>query len=445
MNKPNFIVIFCDNLGYGDIGCFGSQVHRTPHLDRMAQKGMKLTSFYVTSGVCTPSRASLLTGCYAQRIDMHISDTGGSVLRPISKKGLNPDEVTIARLLKNHGYVTACVGKWHLGDQPPFLPTRHGFDMYCGIPYSEDMIPARNPEWPPLPLMRGEEVVEAPVDLATIPERYTDEAVKFITEHRDEPFFLYMPHATPGSERIPQVGHRFRGKSQNNEYGDSVEELDWSAGRILDALKDLGIEDRTLVIFTSDNGAVKGHGGSNAPFSGWGYSTMEGGMRMPFIAQWPDRIPRGRTCDALCTSMDLLPTLAQWAGAPIPHDRVIDGKDIGDLLVGKDGATSPHEAFFYYQVDQLQAVRSGTWKLHIALEDARAHGRRGLGDRPMMLCDLSRDPGETTDISKDHPEVVARVLGLAEQARRTLGDEGLQGVERRPAGWVENPTPQVMS
>ncbi|MFQ6039402.1 MAG: sulfatase [Candidatus Poribacteria bacterium] len=442
--KPNFIVIFCDNMGYGDIGCFGSLKHHTPNVDGMAEQGVRLTSFYVTSGVCTPSRASLMTGCYAQRIDMHVSDTGGCVLRPISAKGLNPSEITIAKLLKEQDYATACIGKWHLGDQPEFLPTRHGFDYYCGIPYSEDMIPARNPKWPPLPLMRNEQVIEAPVDLNSITKRYTQEAINFITENNDKPFFLYLPHATPGSEKIPAVSDEFRGKSVNGRYGDSIEELDWSTGRLLATLKRLGIDNQTVVVFTSDNGAVKGHGGGNAPLAGWGYSTMEGGMRVPCIVRWPGNIPAGKTCDELCTTMDLLPTFARLAGIGPPGDRIIDGKDIWPLLTCQKGAESPYKAFYYYQMEQLQAVRSGKWKLHLPLESKYTYAGRDTGSSPLILCDLNKDFQEDVDVSEKYPEVVKRLLALAEKARDELGDINHKGNHQRPAGFVSNPKPRLL-
>ena len=441
--KPNFVVILCDNMGYGDVGCLGSQKHNTSHLDRMAEEGIILESFYVSSGVCTPSRASLMTGCYAQRINMHISDTGSCVLRPISSRGLNPKEVTIASLLKKQSYATACIGKWHLGDQPEFLPTRHGFDYYYGIPYSEDMVPAANPDWPPLPLMRNEEVIEAPVDLSSTTRRYTHESIQFISKNKDRPFFLYLAHVTPGSVRIPVVSDEFRGVSANDRYGDSIEEIDWSTGQILSALKQLGIDQRTMIIFTSDNGAVKGHGGSNAPFAGWGYSTMEGGMRMPCIARWPGIIPAGKTCDEICMTMDLLPTLAGLAGTEPPVDRVIDGRDILPLLTCKEDAKSPHEAFYYYQIDQLQAVRSGKWKLHLPLDAKYTHARRGTGSSSMMLFDLSKDTKESVDVSDQQPEVVNRLLGLAEEAREELGDVGRKGRGQRPAGSVLNPEPRL--
>ncbi|MFC1716087.1 sulfatase [Candidatus Poribacteria bacterium] len=442
--KPNFVVILCDNMGYGDIGCLGSQKHNTPHLDEMAEEGVLLTDFYVSSGVCTPSRASIMTGCYAQRVDMHTSDTGSCVLRPISSKGLNPKEITVAGLLNKQGYATACIGKWHLGDQPEFLPTRHGYDYYYGIPYSEDMVPEANPDWPPLPLMRDEEVIEAPVDLSSITKRYTHESVQFITENKDEPFFLYLPHATPGSVRVPIVSDEFRGVSANGRYGDSIEELDWSTGQILSALKQLGIDRQTMVIFTSDNGAVKGHGGSNAPFAGWGYGTMEGGMRMPFIVKWPGVVPAGKTCHELCTAMDILPTFAGLAGTESPGDRVIDGKNIWPLLTCEEGAKSPHEAFYYYQIDQLQAVRSGKWKLHLPLDVKYNHGRRDMGSSPLTLFDLSEDVSESVDVSGQHPEVVKRLLTLAEKAREELGDVGRKGKRQRPAGNILNPEPRLL-
>jgi arylsulfatase A-like enzyme len=443
--KPNFVVILCDNMGYGDIGYLGSQKHNTPNLDKMAEEGITLESFYVSSGVCTPSRASLMTGCYAQRINMHISDTGSCVLRPASGRGLNPKEVTIAKLLKEQDYATACVGKWHLGDQNEFLPTRHGFDYYYGIPYSEDMVPEVNPDFPPLPLMRNEEVIEAPVDLSTITRRYTHESIQFITKNKDRSFFLYLAYATPGSVRVPVASDEFRGVSANGSYGDSIEEIDWSTGQILYALKQLDIDHRTLVIFTSDNGAVKGHGGSNEPFAGWGYSTMEGGMRMPCIVRWRDAIPAGKTCDEVCTTMDLLPTFAKLADIEPPADRIIDGRDIWHLLTCKEGAKSPHKAFYYYQIDQLQAVRSGRWKLHLPLDVKYNHARRDTGSSSLMLFDLSRDKKESVDVSNQQPEVVNRLLTLAEKAREELGDVGLKGSEQRPAGSVPNPEPRLLS
>jgi len=439
---PNFIVILCDNLGYGDVGCFGSKKHRTPHVDRMAAEGLRLTSFYVTSGVCTPSRASLMTGCYPRRVNLHVNEQGGQVLFPVSRKGLHPDEITIAEVLGQRGYATTCIGKWHLGDQPPFLPTRQGFGSYFGIPYSDDMVARKGSGWPPLPLMRDEQVVEAPADRDTLTRRYTEEAVKFIAANRDRPFFLYLPHAMPGSTRHPFASERFRGKSANGAYGDAVEEIDWSTGEILACLKKLGIDERTLVLWTSDNGAFHGGGGSNKPLSGWGYTTTEGGMRVPCVVRRPGAIPAGATCDELCTTMDLLPTFARLAAARPPADRIIDGKDIWPLLAGEQGARSPHEAFHYYYMAQLQAVRSGRWKLCLPLEAKWVSFGGKTQPSPAQLYDLDADVGETTNVADEHPHVVERLLALAEKARDDLGDIGREGRDQRPAGFVHDPKPR---
>jgi arylsulfatase A-like enzyme len=441
--KPNFIIIFCDDLGYGDLGCFGSKKHRTPNVNRLAAEGMRFTSFYVTSGVCTPSRASLMTGCYPRRVNMHQSTLGECVLFPVGKKGLNPAEITMAELLKEQGYATACIGKWHLGDQPPFLPTRQGFDYYYGIPYSNDMGVNPSRKSPPLPLLRNERVVEGPVNQNTLTKRYTEEAIRFITANRDKPFFVYLPHAMPHNP--VHASERFRGKSANKGYGDAVEEIDWSTGEILTSLRKLGIDDRTLVLFTSDNGAASAWGGSNSPLSGWKGTTMEGGMREPCVVRWPGRIPAGTTCDEMCSTMDLLPTFARLAGTKPPGDRVIDGKDIWPLMSGKEGAESPHEAFYYYQMDQLQAVRSGRWKLHLRLEVKKRNWGEGMKNSPLQLYDLKADIGEMTNVAADHSGVVARLLALAEKAREDLGDVNREGKNQRPAGLVANPKPLLLS
>ncbi|MHC4540668.1 MAG: sulfatase family protein [Planctomycetota bacterium] len=434
---PNFIIILCDNLGYGDVGCFGSDLHKTPSIDRMAAEGMRFTDFYATSGVCTPSRASLMTGCYPRRVNMHVADDGGSVLRPVARKGLNPEEVTIAELLKSRGYATACIGKWHLGDQLPFLPRRQGFDYYLGIPYSDDMTQRPGRDWPPLPLMENEEVIEAPVDRNLLTKRYTDKAIEFITANKNRPFFVYLPHAMPGSTTVPFASKRFRGKSANGPWGDSVEELDWSTGEILRAVRQLGLDDRTLVVWASDNGAPRRNPpqGLNLPLAGWGYTTAEGGQRVPCIMRWPGRIPAGKTCAELCTMMDLLPTLARLAGADVPDDRIIDGYDIRPLMTGERGARSSYKAFYYYHIQQLQAVRSGKWKLYLPLE-----GKTRTS--PARLYDLEADLGETRNLAKAHPKVVTRLLALAEKAREDLGDIARPGRNQRPAGFVANPKPR---
>ena len=441
--RPNFVLFLCDNLGYGDVGCLGSKLHRTPHIDRLAKEGCTFTSFYVTSGVCTPSRASFMTGCYPRRVNLHVSDTGGSVLQPVSPKGLNPEEVTVAEVLKQRGYATAIIGKWHLGDQPAFLPTRQGFDEFFGIPYSDDMTARQGKPWPSLPLMRNEQVIEAPVDRDLLTKRYTEEVVRFITAHRNDPFFIYLPHAMPGSTNKPFASDAFRGKSANGAYGDSVEELDWSTGEILRALQALGLDEKTLVVWTSDNGAPKQNPpqGSNLPFTGWGYSTTEGGMRVPCFVRWPGKIPADTRCDELCSSLDILPTFAHLAGGEVPRDRIIDGKDISNLMLGKPGARSPYDAFYYYHRDQLQAVRSGNWKLYLPLEAKEIQGRT----RPrqaLQLYDLQSDQREEHNLADKHPDIVARLTHFADQARADLGDVGETGQGQRKAGWVNDVTPR---
>jgi arylsulfatase A-like enzyme len=444
--KPNLIVIFCDNLGYGDVACFGPTKHRTPNLDRMAEEGIKLTSFYATSGVCTPSRASLITGCYPRRVGLHVGGQGGVVLFPKDQKGIAAGEITIAEVLQRAGYATTIVGKWHLGDQPPFLPTRHGFDSYFGIPYSDDMTETADGRRPPLPLMENERVIEAPPDRNLLTQRYTERVIQFITQNRDRPFFVYMPQAMPGSTSAPFASERFRGKSANGPWGDSVEELDWSAGEILAALKRLDLDEQTLVVWTSDNGAPRRNPvqGSNLPLAGWGYTTAEGGQRVPCIVRWPGKIPAGAVCDELCSTMDLLPTFAYLAGTEPPGGRPIDGHDIRALLRGEPGAASPYEAFFYYYLDQLQAVRSGHWKLYLPLESKWHNFRRDGKPTKAELYDLEHDLPEAKNLAESKPEIVERLLTYAEKARADLGDAGRPGAGQREPGWVAEPKPLLL-
>ena len=435
---PNFILIYIDDMGYGDVGCFGSTANRTPAIDRMAKEGMRFTSFYVTSGVCTPSRSSLMTGCYPRRVNLHQDTRGRCVLFAAAKKGLNPKEITIAEVLKGRGYATCCVGKWHLGDQPEFLPTRQGFDHYFGIPYSNDM----NRKEIPLPLMRDEAVIEAPVRQDTLTKRYTEESIKFIRANKDRPFFLYLPHAMV---HLPlHASDAFRDKSANGRYGDAVEELDWSTDQILKTLKELGIDENTLVVFTSDNGSTGRNGGSNAPLRGRKGQTLEGGQRVPCVMRQPGRIPAGKTCDELTATIDMLPTFAHLAGTAAPSDRVIDGKNIWPLMAGAAEAKTPHEAFYYYQIDQLQAVRSGKWKLHLPLKLKKKNWGKPDRDAPLQLFDLDADIHEDNDLAAKHPEVVQRLLALAAKARADLGDVGREGANQRPAGQVENPTGRLL-
>ena len=449
--RPNFIIIFADDLGYGDITPFGSTLHRTPNLDRMAMEGRKFTSFYVSSGVCTASRASLMTGSYPRRVNLHTDEAGRVVLFPGAHRGLHPDEITLAEILKEKGYATGIVGKWHLGDQPEFLPTRQGFDSYYGLPYSNAMStgvdnpnPNRERSYPPLPLLRDEMVIEEEPDQSLLTQRYTEEAVQFIRAHQDEPFFLYLPHTMP--HRPHYASAEFRGKSANGLYGDTIEELDWSTGRILDTLRNLELDDKTLVLFTSDNGSVPthlgayGYRGSNSPLRGMKGETWEGGMRVPTVVRWPGRIPAATVCDEMVLSMDLLPTFARLAGAVPPSDRVIDGRDAWPLLAGRQGATTPHDRLYYYQLGSLGAVRSGPWKLHVGRFQHEPGGDYGWR-QVLELYNLEEDIGETVSVADRHPDVVERLQALLDEAREDLGDDQTQveGRNTRPAGHVDEP------
>ena len=441
--QPNFIIIFCDDLGYADIGPFGSKLHRTPNLDKMAAEGIKFTNFYVTSGVCSPSRSSLMTGCYPARVGLHHNETGRWVLFPGNKRGLNPGEITIAEVLKQKGYATACIGKWHLGDQPAYLPTRQGFDYYFGIPYSNDMGAMNgagevvtNRNYPPLPLLRNEKIIETEPDQRLITKRYTKEVLSYIRKNKDNPFFLYFPQTMP---HAPQFSSKsFAGKSKNGKWGDTVEEIDWSVGKVLEELKKQGIAENTFVTFLSDNGGALNWGANNAPLSGGKGSTMEGGQRVPFLGWWPGTIPAATTNHELATSMDLLPTIAKFSGAQAPVDRVIDGHDIRALLLNKPEAETPYEAFYYYYRRELQAVRSGHWKLHLQ----RTQQGRGKNAKPktipMKLINLNEDIAEKINVAQKHPEVVKQLQQLAEHARRDIGDLRQVGANTRAPGHIED-------
>ncbi|MFO7957544.1 MAG: sulfatase [Candidatus Brocadiia bacterium] len=427
-DRPNILLINCDDLGYGDLGCYGSPVNKTPHLDRLASEGVRFTDFYQAAPVCSPSRAAMMTGCYPRRVGLATNEHGGWVLFPGNAVGLNPDEVTTADLLKGRGYGTGIVGKWHLGDQPEFLPTRHGFDTYYGLPYSNDMgIMEWRPDYPPLPLVSDEEVIQEQPDQASLTERYVEECVRFMRENRDRPFFLYFAHMYV---HLPLYApKRFLEQSENGAYGAAVECIDWSTGVLLHELRRLGLEENTLVIFTSDNGSrARDEGGSNAPLRGTKGTTWEGGQRLPCIMRWPGVIPAGSTCRELTTAMDLLPTLARLGGAEPPADRIIDGHDIWPLAVGEEGAESPYDAFFYYLSDDLEAVRSGRWKLHLKTGE---------------LYDLEADVGEQNDVASEHPDVIEKLEVKAEECRRDIGDgvTGDEGENCRPPGRVEDPVP----
>ncbi|MDA1231262.1 MAG: sulfatase [Planctomycetota bacterium] len=442
--RPNFIVIFVDNFGNGDLQCFNpDSLHRTPNVNRLAAEGTMFTSFYVASGVCTPSRAALMTGCYPRRVNMHVSDKNTAVLQPVAGKGLHPDEDTIADVLKRAGYATGIFGKWHLGDQPQFMPTRQGFDDFFGLPYSDDMTRDKSPDlWPELPLMRNERVIEAPADRDYLVKRTTEEAIAFIERNQSKPFFAYIPHTMPGSTAHPFSSPAFRGKSKNGEYGDSVEELDWSTGEIMAALKRLKLDDNTLVVWTSDNGAVQRNPaqGSNAPYRGFGYDTSEAAMRMPCVMRWPGKIQADTVQDELCATMDLLPTFAKLAGTSLPSNP-IDGHDISPLLFGTANAKSPWDeiGYGYYRLEQLQAVRSGPWKLYLPLENRFISLNRKTASAKLELYNVRDDIHEDVEVSVQNPTVVTRLTALADSIRTEIGDMDQSGVGQRPAGWIDEP------
>jgi len=433
--QPNLVIIFIDDLGYADIGPFGATKQHTPNLDRMAREGMKLTSFYAAP-VCSVSRAQLLTGCYGARVSVP------GVYFPGQANGLNPAEFTIAERLKERGYATMCIGKWHVGDQPEFLPTRQGFDRYFGIPYSNDMQKKSTQTGERVvPLLRDDKVAELLTDeqQSRIVERYTDEATGFIRANKDKPFLLYLPHTAVHTPIWP--GEKFRGKSANGRFGDWVEEVDWSVGRVLDTLRELKLAERTLVVFTSDNGPwlIKGaDGGSALPLRGGKGSTWEGGVRVPTIAWWPGKIAPGSVCDAVAGTIDLLPTAVALAGGTVPAQPVIDGRDLSPLLFGKT-KESQREAHYYFAGYNIQAVRQGPWKLAIAAQP-RSMGQNtdpdASGNAP-RLYNLDQEISEQTNLAAKHPEVVAKLQSLAAKMTAEIG--GKEPAARRPPGVVENP------
>ena len=427
---PNVVVIFIDDMGYGDIGPFGATKQRTPHLDRMAKEGMKLTSFYAAP-VCSVSRAQMMTGCYGARISVP------GVYFPGQSVGLNPTEVTVAERLKEKGYATQMVGKWHLGDQPEFLPTRQGFDHYLGIPYSNDMLKiSTETKVPVVPLLRDEKIAEL-MDgegQRRMVELYTKEAVDFIGRNKDKPFYLYFAHNAVHTPIYP--GAAFAGKSQNGRFGDWVEEVDWSVGQVLDALRSQGLDKDTLVVFTSDNGPwlTKGSdGGSAGPLRGGKGSTWEGGVRVPTIAWWPGRVPAGSVNDAVAATIDLLPTFVSLAGGTVPATPVIDGRDITSILLGQS-KESAREAHFYFSGYDLQAVRQGRWKLAL-VPQPEDMGKRAKTPPGLRLYDLDAEIGEQTDVAVQHPEIVAKLKALADKMSAEIG--GKTPTARRPAGEVK--------
>lgn len=445
-SPPNIIIILTDDLGYGDLGCYGSKIHRTPNIDFLAQEGTLFTDFYMSSPFCSPSRAALLSGSYPQRIGMDTDNEGKCVLFPVAKKGLNPDNINLANHLKKNGYSSACVGKWHLGDQTDFMPLKQGFDYFYGVPYSNDTNPTFGDRpvfsraFPEIPLLENEVVLQAPINQTRLTKNYTTKAIQFITQNKDNPFFLYLAHSMP--HKPPHSSFDFKGKSKNGAYGDAVEEIDWSTGEIMETLKRLKL-DNTVVIFTSDNGAsrlVEDGKGSNLPLRGWKGTTWEGGVRVPCIMWWSGKIPKGVQSSQLITAMDLFPTLCSIAGNPLPGDYNIDGENVWQFIT--TNKKTNERPFFYYLREQLQAVRYGEWKLHLPL-DMEYVGCWNMREtsRELSLFNLNEDIGETRNVATLHPDIVERLLKVAQEARSELGDVRQKGTNFRKAGYIENPVP----
>ena len=440
-SRPNFVVIFADDMGYGDMGVNGHPTIHTPNLDEMAHEGQKWTNFYVAAPVCTPSRAGLLTGRLPIRSGMCSDER--RVLFPDSEGGLPQSEVTIAEALKENGYRTAAIGKWHLGHKSPYLPTNHGFESYLGIPYSNDMDKVRGTadhftlaekeryQAYNVPLMRDEEIIERPADQRTITKRYTQEAVEKIKAFKDEPFFVYLAHNLP---HIPLFrSEKFKGTSVAGIYGDVIEEIDWSVGRILETLKQEGIAENTLVVFTSDNGPwhiFKTHGGSSGMLRGAKGGTFEGGMREPTIFWWPGTLETGVVME-MGTTMDLLPTFCELSNTKLPDDRIYDGYDISPVLLGE--GESPRDVVFYYRGEQIYAVRKGDYKAHFITQleygSKTAHfmpeGEFKVKSSPThhdppLLYNVSEDPAEKYNIAEEHPEVIAEIRQIVEEHKETI-------------------------
>ncbi len=428
---PNVVIIFTDDQGYADVGVYGAKGYQTPNLDRMAAEGRKFNQWYASQPVCSASRAGLLTGCYSNRIGIN------GALGPGSRIGINPEETTIAELLKQKGYATAVFGKWHLGDHEKFLPLNHGFDEFFGIPYSNDMWPLHPTakHFPPLPLIDGNRWIRNAdeADQRMLTTWITAKAVDFINRNREQPFFLYVPHPQP---HVPlYVSERFAGKTEAGLYGDVIAELDWSVGEVLNAIQTNGLDEDTFVMFTSDNGpwlSYGSHAGSAGPLREGKGTVWEGGVREPCLMRWPGRIPAGTVCETPAMNIDILPTLARLVGAELPA-REIDGMDIWPLIGGEDGAVNPHDSYwFYYHQNELQAVVDGRWKLVLPhLYRTLPQGRRAEGGIPVAyenkrsgheLYDLENDISEAENLANRHPEKVAELMGYAEAARAELGD-----------------------
>jgi len=441
---PNIVIIFADDMGYADAGCFGAEKIKTPNLDRMAEEGIRFTNFYVAQAVCSASRAALLTGCYSNRVSIL------GALGPGAKHGIHENEMTIAELVKQKDYATAIYGKWHLGHREKFLPTNHGFDEYFGLPYSNDMWPyhpERPDGYPPLPLIEGTDTVKFMEEQTQLTTWYTEHAVEFIKRNKDKSFFLYVAHNMP---HVPLfVSDKYEGTSEQGLYGDVITEIDWSVGQILSTLKKYKIDKNTLVIFTSDNGpwlSYGDHAGSALPLREGKGTAWDGGVREPCVMRWPEMIPAGTVCNEPVMTIDILPTVAKITGTTLP-DHKIDGECILPLMTGEPNATSPHEALFFYYGRKFHAVRSGKWKLHLPHPYRTLSGRKGgTGGIPVkydqtktdtVLFNLENDISESTDVKAQHPDIVKRLLGYADQIREELGDENLQGKKVRLPGFIE--------
>ena len=439
--QPNFVIIFADDLGYGDLSTYGNPTIHTPNLDRMAHEGQKWTNFYVAASVCTPSRAALLTGRLTVRSGMSSNTT--RVLFPNSKNGLPASEVTLAEQLKKAGYSTACIGKWHLGHKEQYLPTNNGFDYYYGIPYSNDMDKVEGlPYWEywqqsndaiktehfNVPLLRNTEIIERPANQHTITKRYTEEAISFIKENKNKPFFVYLAHNLP---HIPLfVSKEFEGKSKRGLYGDVVEEIDHGVGEILKALKEEGLDDNTIVVFTSDNGPwlpFKNNGGSAGLLKAGKGTTWEGGMREPAIFWGPGLIKPGLVSD-LGSTMDLFTTFSSLAGVEIPNDRIIDGKDLSQTLLNREA--SPRKSILFYRGTELYAARIGDFKAHYITQGAYGEFGERKEHNPPLLYNLSHDASEKFDIAKQHPDVIKQINTLVDSHKSNLVKGKDQLVER---------------
>lgn len=436
VEKPNIVIIFTDDQGWGDVGVFGATNFKTPHLDRIASEGMKFTDFYCAQAVCSASRTGLLTGCYPNRVGIL------GALGPQSNHGIHSEELLIPEVLKAKGYATAIYGKWHLGHHEKFLPLQHGFDDYFGLPYSNDMWPFHptlGDRFPDLPLIEKNEIINPNVtgeDQTQLTTWYTERTVKFIEQHKDVPFFVYLPHSMP---HVPlYVSDKFKGKSKQGLYGDVIMEIDWSVGQILAVLNRLNLDEKTLVIFTCDNGpwlSYGNHAGSAGPLREGKGTAWDGGQREPCLMRWPGQIPAGTVCDEIVGTIDLLPTIAHLIDYELPQERIIDGKNIWPLMSGESGAKSPHEAFYFYWGAGLHAVRSGDWKLHLPHDYRSMTGPPGRDGQPagytqanteLALYNLREDVGEKYNIAEQHPEIVEQLMNYAAAAREDLGDSMLK-------------------